>query len=132
MPCRLLTHGQTDGHTDRVTTVGTLSGFQDFILLPIIKDRPNIPLIATPFLRTDKRALLRSSTVLVAALISITSKSIGAPAYLQGNRYGWIDVSYYIKKVIHIKVTLLLHIFFIVGNIYWMRNISGAFQNFRR
>ena len=31
----------TDGHTDRVTTVGTLSGFQDFFLQPIINDRPN-------------------------------------------------------------------------------------------
>ena len=42
MPCRLLTHGHTDGHTDRVTTVGTLSGFKDFFLQPIIKDLPNI------------------------------------------------------------------------------------------
>ena len=32
--CRLLTDTRT--HTDRVTTVGTLSGFQDFILQPII------------------------------------------------------------------------------------------------
>ena len=32
---------QTDRHTDRVTTEGTLSGFQDFFLQPIIKDRPN-------------------------------------------------------------------------------------------
>ena len=33
---------QTDIHTDRVTTEGTLSGFQDFFLQPIIKDRrPN-------------------------------------------------------------------------------------------
>ena len=32
---------QTDRQTDRVTTVGTLSGFQDFFLQPIIKDRPN-------------------------------------------------------------------------------------------
>ena len=36
----------TDRHTDRqthtkVTTVGTLSGFQEFFLQPIIKDRPN-------------------------------------------------------------------------------------------
>ena len=31
---------QTHRHTDRVTTEGTLSGFQDFILQPIIKDRP--------------------------------------------------------------------------------------------
>ena len=35
------TDGRTDGHTDRVTTVGTLSEFQDFILQPIIKGRPN-------------------------------------------------------------------------------------------
>ena len=33
------------GHTDRqtytkVTTVGTLSGFQEFFLQPVIKDRP--------------------------------------------------------------------------------------------
>ena len=32
--------GQTDRHT-KVTTVGTLSGLQDFFLQPIIKDRPN-------------------------------------------------------------------------------------------
>ena len=31
---------QTDRHTDRVTTEGTLSGFHDFFLQPIIKDRP--------------------------------------------------------------------------------------------
>ena len=35
----LQTHTHTQ--TDRVTTVGTLSGFQDFFLQPIIKDRPN-------------------------------------------------------------------------------------------
>ena len=40
------TDTQADRHTDRqtqtkVTTVGTLSGFQDFFLKPIIKDRPN-------------------------------------------------------------------------------------------
>ena len=33
---------RTDGQTDRVTTVGTLSWFQDFFLQPIIKNRPNI------------------------------------------------------------------------------------------
>ena len=33
--------GQTDTN---VTTVGTLSGFQEFFLQPIIKDRPNMPL----------------------------------------------------------------------------------------
>ena len=32
---------QTHTQTDRVTTVGTFSGFQDFFLQPIIKDRPN-------------------------------------------------------------------------------------------
>ena len=37
---------QTDTHTDRqtdtkVTTVGTLSGFHEFFLQPIINDRPN-------------------------------------------------------------------------------------------
>ena len=31
----------TDRHTHRVTTVGTLSGFQDFFLQPIIKDWSN-------------------------------------------------------------------------------------------
>ena len=35
------TDRQTDRQTHRVTTVGTLSGFQDFFLQPIIKDRPN-------------------------------------------------------------------------------------------
>ena len=34
--------GQTHTHTHtKVTTVGTLSGFQEFFLQPIIKDRPN-------------------------------------------------------------------------------------------
>ena len=33
--------GQTDRQTDtKVTTVGTLSRFQEFFLRPIIKDRP--------------------------------------------------------------------------------------------
>ena len=33
---------QTDTQTGmKMTTVGTLSGFQEFFLLPIIKDRPN-------------------------------------------------------------------------------------------
>ena len=36
------THRQTDRHTDRVTTEGTLSGFHDFFLQPIIKDRPKM------------------------------------------------------------------------------------------
>ena len=36
------TDRQTDTRTHRVTTEGTLSGFQDFFLQPIIKDRPNI------------------------------------------------------------------------------------------
>ena len=35
-------HTDTDTQTDRVTTEGTLSGFQDFFLQPIIKERPNI------------------------------------------------------------------------------------------
>ena len=38
VPCSPQTDGQT--HT-KVTTEGTLSGFQDFFLQPIIKDRPN-------------------------------------------------------------------------------------------
>ena len=34
--------GRTDGQTHtKVTTEGTLSGFQEFFLQPIIKDRPN-------------------------------------------------------------------------------------------
>ena len=37
---RLRTDRQTDTHT-KVTTVGTLSGLQEFFLQPIIKDRPN-------------------------------------------------------------------------------------------
>ena len=41
VPSSLLTHRHTDRQTDRMTTVGTLSGFQDFPLQPIIKDRPN-------------------------------------------------------------------------------------------
>ena len=37
--CSLRTDGQTD---TKLTTVGTLPGFQEFFLQPIIKDRPNI------------------------------------------------------------------------------------------
>ena len=37
---RYVTH--TDTQTDRVTTEGTFSGFQDFFLQSNIKDRPNI------------------------------------------------------------------------------------------
>ena len=39
--CSVFTDRQTDTHTHRVTTVGTLPRFQDFFLQPIIKDRPN-------------------------------------------------------------------------------------------
>ena len=39
----------TQTHT-KVTTVGTLSGFQEFFLQPIIKDRPNIYLWGVHFL----------------------------------------------------------------------------------
>ena len=35
--------------THRVTTVDTLSGYQDFFLQPTIKDRPNIQLILCTF-----------------------------------------------------------------------------------
>ena len=41
VPCSPFTDGQTDTQTDRVTTEDTLSGFQDFFLQPIIKDRSN-------------------------------------------------------------------------------------------
>ena len=34
-------HLHTETQTDRVTTEGTLSGFQDFFLQPITKDRSN-------------------------------------------------------------------------------------------
>ena len=44
-----VSHVHTDRHTNRhrhthrkVTTVGTISGIQEFFLQPIIKDRPNI------------------------------------------------------------------------------------------
>ena len=38
------TDGQTDTQTDtKVNTEDTLSGFQEFFLQPIIKDRPNNP-----------------------------------------------------------------------------------------
>ena len=40
MLCSPLTDGHTHTHT-KVTTEGTLSGFQEFYLQPIIKDRPN-------------------------------------------------------------------------------------------
>ena len=43
MLCSPRTDGQTDTQTQtNVTTVGTLSGFQEFFLQPIIKDRPNM------------------------------------------------------------------------------------------
>ena len=37
------TDSQTDRRTHSVTTEGTLAGFQDFFLQPIIKDRPKKP-----------------------------------------------------------------------------------------
>ena len=40
MTCSLRTDGHTHRQTHRVTTEDTLSGFQDFFLQPIIKDRP--------------------------------------------------------------------------------------------
>ena len=46
----LHTDGHTDTQTHRMTTVGTLSGFQDFILQPIIKDRPKNLAIYRPTL----------------------------------------------------------------------------------
>ena len=40
---RVQTHRQTDTQTDtKVNTEDTLSGFQEFFLQPIIKDRSNI------------------------------------------------------------------------------------------
>ena len=40
---RVRRHRDTETQTDtKVTTVGTLSGFQEFFLQPIINDRPNI------------------------------------------------------------------------------------------
>jgi len=44
------------------------------------------PLIATPFLCTERRAPLIISGFVVVEFISISSKSIGAPAYLQLQR----------------------------------------------
>ena len=42
VPCSPRTDRRTDVQTDtKVATVGTLSGFQEFFLQPIIKDRPN-------------------------------------------------------------------------------------------
>ena len=41
MSCNPFKDRHTHTQTDRVTTEGTLSGFQDFFLQPIIKDRPN-------------------------------------------------------------------------------------------
>ena len=41
------------GHTDtKVNTEGTLSGFQDFFLQPIIKDRPNSMIIVEKMRKT--------------------------------------------------------------------------------
>ena len=45
MTCSPSTDRQTDTQTHtKVISEGTLSGFQDFFLQPIIKDRPNKPL----------------------------------------------------------------------------------------
>ena len=46
MICSLLTDGQTDGRTDtKVNTEDILSGFQEFSLQPIIKDRSKMQTI---------------------------------------------------------------------------------------
>ena len=42
---------QTDTHT-KVATVGTLSGFQEFFLQPIINDRPNNKIYVISILST--------------------------------------------------------------------------------
>ena len=45
---------RTHRQTDEVTTEDTLSGFQDFFLQPIIKDRSNKAYLPTQIFRTTK------------------------------------------------------------------------------
>ena len=57
---RLHTDTQTHRHTHtKVTTVGTLSGFKEFFLQPIIKDRPNIEFFHHAILATDPSHIFR-------------------------------------------------------------------------
>ena len=76
MTCSLF----TDRHTDRVTIEGTLSGFQDFFLQPIIKDRPNM------LERTKNGLMSKFSMILdpVMAGISLeTRKGVNFQPYLK-------------------------------------------------
>ena len=66
--CSPLTDRRTDRQTPIVTTEGTLSGFQEFFLQPIINDRPNniIMLISRLYLvqsRQTQSNLLRSTNI---------------------------------------------------------------------
>ena len=57
------TDGDTDGQTHtKVTTEGTLSGFQEFFLQPIIKDRPKMPFFLIRFLGQKMWSVARLQT----------------------------------------------------------------------
>ena len=61
-----LARGQTDGQTDtKVTTEGTLSGFQEFFLQPIIKDRPNI----MNYLTTEEQKMKQKPKPIMSASV---------------------------------------------------------------
>jgi len=79
-----------------------------------------LPLIATPFLSTDKRALLSSCSLAVFALISTSSKLTGAPAYLV-NMY----INHHIPYDIHLIIVLQTSVSTSV-----LKQLTGTFCNY--
>ena len=70
---RRQTHRRTDRQTHtKVTTVGTLSGFQEFLLQPIIKDRPNDQNTHFQQQKTNKQRMPHVSKLLLRALGPVT------------------------------------------------------------
>ena len=86
---------QTDGQTDtKVNTEGTLSGFQDFFLQPIIKDRPNNKASCEQCSRTYNHtyiicdnidALTGVSTWLIERVDQWLNVDTGTSCYTSGN-----------------------------------------------
>ena len=66
-----VTRAQTDGWTHRLPTEGTISGFQDFFLQPIIKDRPN----CTAYLLSQVAQTFVTSFMMLQDVHKMTLKS---------------------------------------------------------
>ena len=95
MPCSALTHTHRQTYT-KVNTEDTLSGFQEFFLQPIIKDRSNnthwhtTPLCKLSRLHCDIDLLTRSKIFFLIRVISLVSKTEVGPnaPSIQSTFYG--------------------------------------------